>query len=463
MIQITSFPAQVRVEDFLTVSGNARGYAGRPLTVTFDDRFQNGAGNVAADGTWNVRFRFTQIGSRKLVFSLDDGRGNIIRSQPITISVIAAPPKTIQITSFPAEVKTREGFTIQGVSTGAAGRPVILTIDNQVRSNAGTIAADGTWQTQFQFLQAGVRRITAAIVESGPDDLVPSNTVTVRVVAASPRITITPPTRPIRAKEVFELEGQANGLEDGQQLVVRADRQYVLARPTVQNQRWQATLFFHQGGDRVVEVIVSDQEKAQITLDIQEAQPTLQVFPYTVWTNEATPDSIGDLVNPKRITLHHTVITALPANATQATEIQRMRRILDIHLNSSGYSDIGYHYIIMTSGRVYEGRSSRKVGAHDEINDGYGVAVDADLQGSLNINPTQFDTIVALCTMLCKRMGITDPVTPVNTQVRTSGSQIEVKSLPRIIGHRDRSQTACPGNLYRRLDEIRQAVRRQLQ
>jgi len=459
MIQITAFPSQVRVEEYLTISGTAQGLEGRPLTLTFDDRFPTGAGSVSASGTWSVRFRFTQAGNRKLIFSATNAQGTVIRSQPIFINVVTTPlpPQVeIEIVAYPAEIRARETFTVAGTASNAAGKTVILTVDNQFRVGNSKVATDGTWQSDFQFLQPGTRRMTAAIAEGSEPAI--SNTVTIKVLPASPRLSITPPTQPVRAREGFVLQGGAKNFDNGEQLVIRVDRKYVLARPTVQNQQWQANLFFNQAGDRLIEVISSDQERTQIELDIQEAQPLVPILPYTLWTSEPTPDSIPDLINPKRITLHHTVIAALPETATQAQEVQRMRQILNIHLNSSGYSDIGYHYIIMPSGRIYEGRSSLKKGAHDLINDGFGVAVDGDFQNLRRITQKQFEAIVSLCALLCKRMGITDPVTPVSTQTYDFG----LRSLPRILGHRDRVATACPGTVYERLGEIRQAVKQAL-
>lgn len=456
-IQVTSFPHQVRIEEFLTVNGIAFGYAGRPLTLTIDDRFEMGAGIIPTSGNWSVRFRFTDAGVRQLVFSVQDVMGRTHRSPAVAITVLdQAPVGTLRITDVPTSVREREAFSIRGTSTGLTGQPFLLTVDNQLSTQGGTIATDGTWQSQFQFLQSGSRRLTASVAQS-PNPIL-SQTVTVNVLPASPRLTITPPTPPIRTGQNFVLQGEARNMEDGEQLIVQADRQYVLARPTVRSQRWQATLFFHQGGQRLVEVIASDQERESILLTVETPPDNFQIFPYTVWRSTSTPDNIPDLVNPRRMTLHHTVIAALSANATQVQEIQRMRRILDIHLNSSGYSDIGYHYIVMPSGRVYEGRSSRKRGAHDRVNDGFGIAVDGDFQGSMRISEQQFDAIVSLCTVLCRRMGITDPVTPVSTSTFSFGTQM----LPRIMGHRDRVSTACPGTVYQRLDEIRQAVRRSL-
>jgi hypothetical protein len=454
-LQVTSFPHQVQVEEFLTINGLAPGLQGSPLTLTIDDRFQLGAGSVPSNGIWSVRFRFTHGGNRRLVFSARDAQGRVVNSPPVIITVTeAGQTQSIQITSIPPQVNTREEFVIRGTSVGLAGLPITIVVDNQFRFASGAIAEDGSWQSFFQFLQAGSRRVTAQ-VENVPGSPIISETSTINVVAIAPRLSITTPPAPIVAGEGFVLQGNATNFTDGEQLVVRADQQYVLARPIVQNQRWQANLFFHQPGRRFVEVLSSEQERAQVELTVQAPEQQIQIFPYTVWTSRPTPSSIPDLINPQRVTLHHTVIAALSANATQAQEVERMRRILDIHLNSSGYSDVGYHYIVMPSGRIYEGRSSLKRGAHDIVNDGFGVAVDGDFQGSFRIGPRQFDAIVGLCIILFRRMRLTDPVTPVSTLTADFGT----RQLPRICGHRDRVATICPGTIYERMSEIRQAVR----
>lgn len=455
-LQITVLPAQVRVAETFTFQGIAQGLEGRPLTLIVDDQYQFALGNIPAGGNWSVQFRFTSPGNRKLVVAATNAQGATFISPPAPLLVLGTASPQIEITTFPAQVAARQSFLIAGTAVELTGQPVTLTIDNQLRTSAGTVAADGSWRTMFQFLQPGTRRLTAS-VDSGTNPII-SKTVTLTVVAASPRLTITPPTPPIYAETAFELGGEARTFADGDQLVVQAEGKYVLARPIVQSQRWQSRLFFNQAGKRLVEVIASDQEKAQIELDIQPAPSSLQIFSRNLWTATPTPEALPDLVNPKRITLHHTVIANLPSNASQSQEIQRMRRILDIHLNSSGYSDIGYHYVVMPSGRIYEGRSSRKRGAHDVVNDGIGVAVDGDFQGSLRLGMPQYEAVVGICTLLCKRMGITDPITPVSTITADFGT----KPLSRILGHRDRVATGCPGTVYARLAEIRRDVKQAL-
>ncbi|WP_416666020.1 N-acetylmuramoyl-L-alanine amidase [Egbenema bharatensis] len=456
LLQITTLPAQVRLNEELTVRGIAQGLDGRPLTLTVDDRFQFALGTIPTGGNWGIQFRFNTPGNRRLTVSATNAQGNTFSSPPANILVLDGAPPTIEITSFPDRVAARQAFTISGRSSGLIGQPVTLAIDNQFRTAAGLVADDGSWQTTSQFLQTGTRRLTASVDTLSTPII--SNTVTITVIAAAPRLLIVPPTQPIMAQMGFVLTGEARGFANGEQLVIRVDGQFVVARPIVQNQRWQATLLFNQPGQRVVEVIASDQERAQIVLNVQPSPMAINLFPRNIWTANPTPESLPNLLNPGRITLHHTVIVNLPSTATQSQEIQRMRQVRDIHLNSSGYSDIGYHYIVMPSGRVYEGRSSRKRGAHDVINDGIGVAVDGDFQGSLRVGPQQYEAVVAICTMLCRQLGISDPVNPVSTVTADFGT----RSLPRILGHRDRVATICPGTLYARLGEIRRDVRQNL-
>jgi len=242
---------------------------------------------------------------------------------------------------------------------------------------------------------------------------------------------------------------------------LRADKQFVLAHPRIKDGKWQATLLFHEDGKRLVEAFASDQESIQIELEVESAEPIFKVVPRSAWTPEPTPETITNLINPKRITFHHFFIPSEPA-ASESAEKQRMRDVRNAEMSNptQRFSDIGYHYVIMASGRVYEGRSERKRGAHDVINDGIGIAFDGDYT-TRTITDAQFKSAVALCTKLCQRMGITNPVTPVMTPTADFGTI----PLPRICGHRDRVATGCPGTeggRTVRLAEIRQAVKEAL-
>lgn len=281
-------------------------------------------------------------------------------------------------------------------------------------------------------------------------------------------ITITDfPTNP-KTSEPFVLKGTATNLDDGEELIILVDDRFEVARPRVQNGKWEITLIFNRGGDRVIEVIASDQDRAEITLNFEVGE--LEVIPRSVWGAKPPKNTLATLPNPKRITIHHTVFPILSSTASKPTEEARMRKIQESEMTGKqNFSDIGYHYVIMPSGRIYEGRPNSKKGAHDVINDGFGVAFDGSFEvpGS-KITDAQFNSTVALCTQLCKKIGITNTTTLVSTPTALSAKPFKAgpnKNLPRIIGHRDRFPTLCPGmeeGSSVRLEQIRQAVNARL-
>ena len=56
----------------------------------------------------------------------------------------------------------------------------------------------------------------------------------------------------------------------------------------------------------------------------------------------------------KRLILHH---TATPQDTTVAS-------IRNYHVNDLGWSDIGYHYLVDYTGKIYTGRPVERQGAH---------------------------------------------------------------------------------------------------
>lgn len=366
--------------------------------------------------------------------------------------------KVIQAPEVPVQAKQK--FSITGVaSTNYAGKNLTLIVDNQYRANGPEIAPDGSWKIDFLFQQAGTRKLSIAIGNEVAD-------VTIRVVPAQPelprppRLQFTNLPQRFTAEEVVTLQGEADNYSNGDQLVLRADQRFELARPRVQGEKWEAAVLFRQPGKRVIEIIGSEQDRAQIVIDVQAPVATLQVIPRSSWTSNPTPADLPSL-QPKRITIHHTFISPTPSvNATQAQEVERMRLIWRSHVQGNGWSDIGYHFIVMPSGRIYEARSERKRGAHDVINDGLGIAFDG-VYTSATISSQQFQAAVELCTKLCQRYGFRDPVTPVATPTADFGT----RNLPLICGHRDRVNTECPGaegGRTVRLSDIRQAVKGRL-
>ncbi len=143
----------------------------------------------------------------------------------------------------------------------------------------------------------------------------------------------------------------------------------------------------------------------------------------------------------QRFAIHHTVTGS-------SNPARQMRGIQRFHMDSRGWCDVGYHFLIGSDGRIYEGRPLRFLGAH---------------VGGHNTGNIGISFIGCYHTSGCGGLG---PTTPSSNMVRVAGRL--AGTLRRIYGirittstlkgHRDHSgqSTSCPGNnLHRRLGTIR--------
>lgn len=81
------------------------------------------------------------------------------------------------------------------------------------------------------------------------------------------------------------------------------------------------------------------------------------------WT-EFKPDlQYENWKNGAAVRVHHTADSGPAANTVKQEKVF-MRRTEAFHVDIRGYAAIGYNYVIMPSGRVYEGRGWEKHGAH---------------------------------------------------------------------------------------------------
>ena len=129
----------------------------------------------------------------------------------------------------------------------------------------------------------------------------------------------------------------------------------------------------------------------------------------------------------KKIIVHH---SASDAKAT-------VDDIRDWHVYNNGWSDIGYHYIILGDGSVAEGRPVNKIGAHVKGKNRYsiGICVVGNFE---NITPTpkQVKVLDWKINELCIEYGI---------------------GWDAVSAHRDWANTLCPGaNLYKVLQQLKQ-------
>jgi hypothetical protein len=184
------------------------------------------------------------------------------------------------------------------------------------------------------------------------------------------------------------------------------------------------------------------------------------------------------------LTVHHTAGSNDPTQDYAAT----VRAIYSYHVQTNGWSDIGYQYLIDGNGKVYEGRNSGHVsrscvtdggtgsdfahqtttdyavtGAHvANFNSGnLGVALmgcyepTSACSGGTTPSAGARDGLENLLSALSTRHGL-DPGGRVHYVNPVTGA---VKDVPTISGHRDWEATACPGgNLYADLPAIRTDV-----
>lgn len=90
-----------------------------------------------------------------------------------------------------------------------------------------------------------------------------------------------------------------------------------------------------------------------------------RVLPRSAWgarrMNRADADPMNGI---SRITVHHTADANPVRPASQDVSARRMRGYQAFHMDTRKWADIGYHFVIDPSGRIWEGRPLRWQGAH---------------------------------------------------------------------------------------------------
>jgi hypothetical protein len=154
--------------------------------------------------------------------------------------------------------------------------------------------------------------------------------------------------------------------------------------------------------------------------------------------------NLDRMQRPRRVTIHHSAVyirdTRPRAAATQIGKIQRD------HMLGREYGDIGYHFLIDPSGRIWEGRELRYQGAH--------------ASGNNNIGN------IGICLLGNFMRQHKDGQGPTNAQVQ-SMEQLVVQMMRHyrfggdaLFCHSDFKNTACPGP---RMQPIVKQFARQLQ
>lgn len=157
--------------------------------------------------------------------------------------------------------------------------------------------------------------------------------------------------------------------------------------------------------------------------------------------------------NPSYTDVTHLIVHHSATANTAASWAAVVRSFWDFHVNTNGWADIGYNWLIDPNGVVYEGRGDNVLGAHFCGTNGrtMGVCVIGDFT---SVVPTQAALDQLRNLLSWKACNIN--ADPLSTLLHT-GSGL---TLNRISGHRDGvCSTSCPGNmLYPLLPNIRQNV-----
>jgi len=151
----------------------------------------------------------------------------------------------------------------------------------------------------------------------------------------------------------------------------------------------------------------------------------LTVIPRSQWSRAAFRT---DLANPmeriRKITVHHTGMVTYP---TPRSEMARHLRSIQRNHFARGWAGIGYHYVIDSDGRIWEGRSIEYQGAHagnHELNRGnIGIALTGDFNQQ-RLPFAQREALGQLLAVLAGRYRIPEE---------------------RIYGHGTVRNTECPG------------------
>ena len=157
--------------------------------------------------------------------------------------------------------------------------------------------------------------------------------------------------------------------------------------------------------------------------------------------------------------VHHTV----GANDYTSAEVPGiLRSIQAYHMDANGWDDIGYNFLVDRFGRIWEGRGGgierSVIGAHAGgfNTNSTGVAI----LGTFTDVAAPTAATAAVSRLLSWKLPFhgSDPASQSNIESKGSTRYAEgtIVTLPNVSGHRDVSQTSCPGGrLYERLPQIR--------
>ncbi len=181
---------------------------------------------------------------------------------------------------------------------------------------------------------------------------------------------------------------------------------------------------------------IEEDEEADVATVQQAVAPSSLVISRAAWGARYPNRVCGSTHSPREISIHHTYSPATDG----ANPAARMRSMQAFHMDNRGWCDIGYHFVVSQSGRVYQGRSTvRRTGAHviGRNTNNVGVALIGNFQSQTPSN-TQLNATADIVRWISQTFSV-----PLNRN--------------RVKGHGEwpGQTTSCPGtNLRQRIPTI---------
>jgi hypothetical protein len=170
------------------------------------------------------------------------------------------------------------------------------------------------------------------------------------------------------------------------------------------------------------------------------------------WGQTSGPNTLTP-TTPTHLIVHHSFSPGNDVTDWAAA----VRGIWSFHVNSNGWSDVGYNWLIDPNGMIYQGRAW--VGENDNTQGAHfcgfnGQTMGVCMLGNFNdVSPTPA-ALSSLVRLLAYRAS-TNSINPRGMSFHTNS----MRNLNHISGHRDGCATDCPGNmLYPQLPSLRNRV-----
>ncbi|MBV2154253.1 peptidoglycan recognition protein [Kitasatospora sp. SUK 42] len=182
--------------------------------------------------------------------------------------------------------------------------------------------------------------------------------------------------------------------------------------------------------------------------------------------DESLREKTFEYTGPVReVFVHHTA-TATGYACSDAPRV--VRAIYQYHVQTNGWRDIGYNFLVDRCGTIYEGRAG---GVGQPVHGAHTLGFNTDSSGVAAIGTYVKDAppqamLDALAALAAWKLGLTGRPADGRTRL-TSGSDASrypkgtVVDFDAVSGHRDAFRTECPGAaLYARLPDLRTAAAR---